>query len=71
MVTPCKVTTNYKFPNSDLSAKADNMGKLINEIDSLDVYRRSLMDELVHQLRDITLFYDRLYPELHIIKHEL
>ena len=36
---------------------ADNMGKLINEIENLDVYRRDLMDEL-HQLRDIKLFYD-------------
>ena len=43
------------------------MKKLINEIDSLDIYRRGLMDKL-HQLRDITLFYDRLYPELHIIQ---
>ena len=41
----------------------ENMGKLIDEIDSLDVYRDKL-----HQLRDITLFYDRLYPELHIVQ---
>ena len=56
-VTPCKVTTAYKFPNTELEAMADNMGKLINEIENLDVYRRDLMDEL-HQLRDIKLFYD-------------
>lgn len=45
----------------------DKMGKLIDEIDSLDVYWRRLMDEL-HQHRDITLFFDCLYPELHIIQ---
>ena len=59
VVTPCKVTTEYKFPSSELSAMPDKMGKQINEIDSLDVYWLGLMNEL-HQLWDITLFYNQL-----------
>ena len=43
---------------------ADNMGQL-RDIDKLDSYRWSMMDQLKH-LRDITLFYDKLHPELHI-----
>ena len=44
---------------------ADNMGQLIKDIDKLDGYRKLMMTELKH-LRDITMFYVRLYPELHI-----
>ena len=42
----------------------DGMRKLIQDIDKLDSYRRTIMEELKH-LQDITLYYDRLHPELH------
>ena len=59
------VDGDYKFPQVELSAMADNMGKLIQDIDKLDRYQTIMMEELKH-LRDITLFHDRLHPELHV-----
>ena len=44
---------------------ADNMATLIHDINKLDCYSKSKMEEL-KRLRDITLFYDKLYPELRI-----
>ena len=51
-------------PRTELTAMTDSMGKLIQDIDKLDGYRRTMMEELKH-LRVITLYYNRLYPELH------
>ena len=49
---------------AELTAMTDSMGKLIRDIDKLDGYRITMMEEL-KQLRDITLYYDKLYLELH------
>ena len=42
-------------------AMTGRMGQLIKDIDKLVGYKGTMMEEM----RDITLFYDRLYPELH------
>ena len=67
MVTQVKVTSQYQFPQAELSAMAYNMAQLIQDIDKLDNFRKSMMGE-PKQLRDITLFYDKLYPDLHITR---
>ena len=56
MVTRVPVDTDYEYPRTELTAMADNMGHLILDIDKLDTYRRTIMEELKH-LRDFTLFY--------------
>ena len=38
---------------------------MIQDIDKLDGHRRNMMEEL-KVLRDITLFYNERYPELHV-----
>ena len=49
------VDGDYKFPQVELSAMADNMGRMIQDIDKLDRYRTTMMEELKH-LRDIVRF---------------
>ena len=63
MVTCVAVDEDYDFPHSELAAMAKNISRLIEDIDSLDINRRNMMDEL-KVLRDVTLFYNEQHPEL-------
>ena len=63
MVTHFPVDASYDFLHTELAAMSGNIAKLIEDIERLDLHRRSMMEEL-KVLRDVTLYYNEQHPEL-------
>ena len=62
MVTSVPVDASYDFPRTELAAMSNNIARLIEDIDRLDLHRRNMMEEL-KVLRDVTLYYNEQQPE--------
>ena len=67
MVTSVPVDASYDFPRTELAAMSNNIARLIEDIDRLDLHRRNMMEEL-KVLRDVTLYYNEQHPELRAVE---